>query len=178
MISFFVSCLPIAQPRQRHRLVTTKSGRQFTTNYTPAKHPVNAFKAAVQLAAKNATAMRLGVLTGPVLLELRFILPRPMNHFGTGRNAGRLKNSAPSWHTSRPDLENIEKAFLDALTGICWRDDSQVCQKISSKVYGEEIGVEAVITEVESNSFFERTSNDRNQNPTQIPSPSQTKQGT
>jgi len=47
MIRFIVHAVPTAQPRQRHR-VAIIGGMHRVMNYTPAKHPVNAFKAAVQ----------------------------------------------------------------------------------------------------------------------------------
>ena len=40
---------------------------------------------------------------------------------------GKVRESAPRWHTSKPDYDNIAKAITDALTkaGI-WADDAQV----------------------------------------------------
>lgn len=40
----------------------------------------------------------------------------------------------PYWHTGVPDGDNILKAVQDALTGVAWRDDSQVCQATVCKV--------------------------------------------
>jgi Holliday junction resolvase RusA-like endonuclease len=64
----------------------------------------------------------------PVSLDLAFFFPRPASHFQTGRNAGTLKGSAPIWHASKPDRDNLDKAVLDAL--VHWHilaDDSLVC---------------------------------------------------
>ena len=30
-------------------------------------------------------------------------------------------------HTSKPDCDNLAKGTLDAMTGVAWDDDSQVC---------------------------------------------------
>lgn len=38
---------------------------------------------------------------------------------------------------TRPDLDNIAKAILDALNGIAYKDDSQVTTLIINKSYGE-----------------------------------------
>ena len=40
--------------------------------------------------------------------------------------------------TSKPDLDNIEKAVLDGLNGVAWKDDSQIFAKFSTKRYSEE----------------------------------------
>lgn len=76
----------------------------------------------------RATALQMvqQPVSGPVRLDLHFVLPRPKSHFGTGRNAGRLKASAPQYHTQKPDLDKLVRAVGDALTGVAYLDDSQV----------------------------------------------------
>lgn len=68
-------------------------------------------------------------------LELRFFSERPKNHYGTGRNTGRLKSSAPPYKITNPDLTKLTRAVEDALTGIIWKDDSQVVQQETMKRY-------------------------------------------
>lgn len=87
-------------------------------------------------------------LTGAVLLELGFFLPRPKSHFGTGRNAEKLKASAPKLPVVKPDLTKMVRAAEDAMAGICWKDDAQVCGQITSKEYTDPdmpIGVQITI---------------------------------
>lgn len=75
----------------------------------------------------------------PVVLNIAFGLPRPKGHFGTGRNAGKLKPSAPAWPTKKPDVDKLERAILDALTiAKVYRDDSQVVIVNTAKVYADE----------------------------------------
>jgi Holliday junction resolvase RusA-like endonuclease len=66
------------------------------------------------------------MLTGPVMLHVRAVFPR--------------KAATPDteiWHTDTPDLDNIIKLVKDALKGIAWRDDRQVCRyRDPEKVYG------------------------------------------
>ena len=40
------------------------------------------------------------------------------------------------WPECRPDLNKLSRACLDALTGIVWRDDSQVVRLEAEKEYG------------------------------------------
>ena len=54
----------------------------------------------------------------PVVLELAFYFARPKAHFGTGRNAGTLKPSAPHHMSRTPDLDKLVRAVGDALAGI------------------------------------------------------------
>lgn len=123
-ITFTVPAIPVAQPRQRHRVLTA-GGRTFAQNYTPAKHPVNAFKAAVQLAARQAYTGP--PIEGPVSLAMTAIFPRPK------RLMWKSRTMLCEWHTTKPDADNVVKAVKDALSGLLWRDDCQVCQLIVDK---------------------------------------------
>lgn len=79
--------------------------------------------------------------------EMKFLFPRPKCHFGSGKNANNLKPYAPIFHTNKPDIDKLERCVLDALTGIVWVDDSQVCVVSNkSKVWANEHpGVELTI---------------------------------
>lgn len=124
MISFTVPSIPVAQPRQRHR-VATINGHTMAMNYTPGKHPVNAFKASVQHAA-NA-AYQGPPIEGPLFLRLVFVMPRPGRLIWKSRPMPRCR------HQQKPDIDNLAKSVKDALKGIVWRDDSQVCSAKWSK---------------------------------------------
>jgi crossover junction endodeoxyribonuclease RusA len=76
--------------------------------------------------------------TEPVDVRLMFWFSRPKGHYGSGRNAGVLKRSAPIAPAVRPDLDKLTRAVLDALTGICFRDDSQVVGMTVSKLYSND----------------------------------------
>ena len=114
--TFSIPTIPIAQPRQRHRVIEN-DGKAFAANYTPAKHPVNDFKATVRLAATHGGARLVGE---PVSLRAVFVMPRPKSKMWKTKPMPRY------CHTSKPDLDNLAKALKDALTGVIWQDDSQV----------------------------------------------------
>ena len=79
-----------------------------------------------QVAAAYADRNFGDMLDGPVSIIVDFYLPRPKAHYGTGRNAGTLKGSAPVEHLTMPDLDKLVRAVGDALTRLAWRDDSQI----------------------------------------------------
>jgi Holliday junction resolvase RusA-like endonuclease len=80
-----------------------------------------------------------------VRVTTTFRLARPTSHMRT--------NGAPSarWRahpTGKPDRDNLEKALLDALTGLLWIDDAQVCAGEPRKRYtapGESPGAVVVV---------------------------------
>jgi Holliday junction resolvase RusA-like endonuclease len=78
----------------------------------------------------------LGLFDGPLVVELLFVLARPKGHYGTGRNSRLVKSSAPVFPATRPDVDKLSRAVLDALTGTVYRDDAQIVVKVARKVYG------------------------------------------
>lgn len=73
---------------------------------------------------------------GAVDMDILFQRPRPKGHYGSGRNASVLKPNAPTFPTTRPDVDKLSRAVLDALKGIAWNDDAQVVTKTVAKRFG------------------------------------------
>lgn len=80
-------------------------------------------------------------LAGAVAVRCEFRVPRPKDHWGTGRNAGTLKTWAPSWVTVPTDVDKMLRLVCDALTiaGVV-RDDAQVSLIRGQKTYCEGAG--------------------------------------
>jgi Holliday junction resolvase RusA-like endonuclease len=77
---------------------------------------------------------------GPLGLAVTFTLRRPKGHFGTGRNARKLKKSAVPRPITKPDATKLLRAIEDALSGVVWTDDAQVVEQLATKRYGEPEG--------------------------------------
>lgn len=79
----------------------------------------------------------------PVRLEITFYFPRPKGHYGTGRNAKKLKPSAPKHCASRAygDTSKLVRSTEDAISASSGYpvifDDSQVVELICKKRYAE-----------------------------------------
>ena len=80
-------------------------------------------------------------LAGPVAVRCEFRFVRPKSHFGTGRNAGVLKDWAPRYMTSAPDADKLARLVNDALTiaGVV-EDDALVAVFRGEKVYAPAAG--------------------------------------
>lgn len=134
---------PVAQPRVK---VTTRGG--FARGYTPDRHGRLAeWKSAIFAAVLDQLPRE--PYPGPVSLTVRFYMPRPKSHFGTGKNAPVLKKTAPLRHTNKPDIDNLTKALMDALTiSRVWKDDTQVIHLDIGKAYralGKEPGAWIIV---------------------------------
>lgn len=124
-IRFTVPAIPIAQPRQRQRVVHV-GGRAIAQNYTPKSDPVNAFKATV---AHAAAAVFCGApLDCPVSIACLFVFPRPKSLTWKTKPMPRVL------HTGKPDVDNVFKALTDALNGIVFIDDSRIYSATIQKV--------------------------------------------
>lgn len=75
--------------------------------------------------------------SGGVWIELVFYRPRNKGHFGTGKNAAVLKDSAPAYPDVKPDIDKLARCALDALKGIVWNDDGQVVAMPTFKTFGD-----------------------------------------
>lgn len=125
--------------------VNPKTGGVIITDANAKSRP---WKQEVSSAARDVMG-DAELLAGPLDLKVTFQLARPKGHYGTGRNADVLKPSAPTHPTVKPDTTKLLRAAEDALTGIVWRDDSQVVTQFAQKVYGPHdcayISVRAVV---------------------------------
>ena len=95
----------------------------------------------------------------PVKLVLAFRLPRP-HTYSSKRYASGLLEAPP--HTTKPDLDKLIRAVKDALTGVCYADDSQVVCVEAIKRYhdlalGEPVGVRIRVELVESGVYSAAT---------------------
>lgn len=133
---------PAGSKRGFHR-----GGRTMIVDANAKARP---WKALVTDAAIGAMNEQVKLLAGPLLVTLRFYVQRPKGHYG----ARGLRPSAPSHPTVKPDVLKLARAVEDALTGIVYRDDSQIVCELLEKHYGDparvEITIEPFTTEAEA----------------------------
>ena len=116
-------------------------GKGFAKKFTghvamvPASKRQKPWMALVASIASEAKDWDGLILRGPVFLEIVFQFCRPKAHFGTGKNADKLKPSAPEYMTKTPDLTKLTRAIEDALTEVIWANDSQVVSQRTDKIY-------------------------------------------
>lgn len=113
--------------------ISTRSGR--TLAYTPAR--TARYESTVALFGAQAMAGRPPTVE-PVELSVRAFFPVPPS-WPKARRAAALTGELA--HVSRPDLDNVVKAVLDGLSGVCWPDDASVAAVVAEKTYAETPGV-------------------------------------
>jgi len=134
-IEIIVLGTPAPQGSKRGYAIKAKGEYTGKVAQVESSAKVKPWRMAVKYAALNEISMLDWIyqpMTGAIVLEVVFRLPRPKGHYGTGRNTGLLKPTAPFHPNGRPDLDKLLRSTFDALgeAGI-WGDDAQVV-----KVYG------------------------------------------
>jgi Holliday junction resolvase RusA-like endonuclease len=122
-MTFFVAGTPKATPRVK----ACRFGNASRV-YTPKT--ADDWKYCVQQAALKEIERKGDFRDVSVKLTMTFFLARPKSHFGKKG----MKSTAPEFVTSKPDIDNLIKAIMDALTNArMWHDDAQVssieCEK-------------------------------------------------
>lgn len=150
-IQFEVHGTPKGQPRPR---AFALNGRARVFDPGTAE----CWKTQIAIAAK--AVLPSTPYDGPLKVSINFSFVRPKGHYGKRKGTLYLRNDAPFQHTGKPDLDNLEKAVLDALTTLgMWHDDAQVFQLSSSKHYCE-AGYEGASIQIEP----QETNPDRSSN--------------
>lgn len=128
-----VYTIPVAPTAKgRPRVVRAKNGHSMT--YTPDKTVDAEERIRWHLRQANATQHPKGVA---LVLTIQFVVARPKS---------KPKSAYP---TTRPDLDQYLKLFLDAGNGILWEDDSQVVSIYAGKQYGDCAGIVARVEVME-----------------------------
>lgn len=112
-LSIHVPAIPVAQPRVK---ATTING--FARVYNP-RGPVDVFKSTVAMSVSRAYQGK--PLESPFSVSIVFVFPRPSSMMWKRKPMPRAR------HSTRPDRDNLDKAVLDAMKGLVFRDDAQVC---------------------------------------------------
>lgn len=153
--ALLVPSVPVAQPRHQFRTVLPAvdeilryvkdmltfevdrrgvsnfrkwlSGKLFVRPYISGDHPIHEWKQRVAREWRSLFGDHPKE-AGAFDVDLVFVFPRPKAKIWKTKPMPRYLHALTT-----PDLDNLEKAILDALTGIVWKSDGQVAQLRSEK---------------------------------------------
>lgn len=128
----------LAAPAGSKTIGRTKDGQSFIRDANSKSAP---WKRQVAQEAGEAMDGR-PLFDEPLELELLFVQPRPKNHY---RRNGQVHDWAPIAPTTKPDLLKLARGVEDALTMICYRDDSLIVVESLRKQYGHPARVEITL---------------------------------
>lgn len=130
MITFTIAGTPIPLERARHG-----KGNTYDTSRNKSA------KLAAAWEAKSAMASHKP-FKGPVKMRLSFMFEWPASYPKKRKQMchGNMKDT-------KPDLDNLVKLVKDALNGIVYDDDSQVCEITATKFFSQQEACTRVVVE-------------------------------
>lgn len=136
-------CVPgVARPQGSKRPIRLKTGKIILLENNHAE--LKAWRVMIAtLAAEQMTGKQM--FEGPLSIDVLFIFTRPKLHYNS---KGLLKDSAPMWKTSKPDVDKLIRAVGDSLTGIVYRDDSQIVHGTFAKRFSDKAETQITVTEI------------------------------
>ena len=132
-------------PKERARVVRNPE-TEIVTSYTPAR--TKYFSKEVRRVIEKVFGSRSPV-AGPVKLTMTFVMEVPRSWPKWKRAAALEGLIVP---TGRPDMDNLEKALLDAFNETLIVDDAYVIDRQARKIYGE---VPKILARVEQTGQFD-----------------------
>jgi crossover junction endodeoxyribonuclease RusA len=123
-IKFFVPGIPAPQGSKR---AFVRNGRAIMTEDNKKTMPWRDSVAAVAMQNFSGEPLRYSLA-----VNVTFYFQRPSKHFNS---KGLLKPRQMFYKMSKPDLDKLLRSVGDALTGIVWRDDSQIVVWEAQKRY-------------------------------------------
>lgn len=149
-VSFFVHGKP--EPAGSKRAFVLKGGpRKGAAIIVDANANSKPWKTAVAYEARRAHTGE--PMQGPIQLDLTFFLVRPRGHYRTGANSDKLRDNAPKYPISKPDVLKLTRGVEDACTSILWQDDAQIVTENIRKRYGRQ-GVKIEVAPYEEDPIF------------------------
>jgi Holliday junction resolvase RusA-like endonuclease len=91
----------------------------------------------------------LSPMTGALQVELCFYFERPLTHFiGRERDIWKLRPDAPVHHTQVPDIDNLVKLVLDALTPRVFANDCVIVSIVAKKKWTARANAARTLVEI------------------------------
>lgn len=130
MITFTVPGQPVGKGRPRIGRVG-QHARMFTPAKTANYEGLVAHAAGVVMNGRP-------LLDGPVQVQMTIHCQVPASW---SKKKQQQALSGEVFPTTKPDIDNIEKAVYDAINGVVWKDDVQVVDVVKRKRYSASPGV-------------------------------------
>lgn len=141
MLNIWVPGIPVPQGSKR-----AYNGRVVDSNQATLRP----WRDTITTTAADALAQHPGdwPATAPMNVGCRFQFPRLAAHH---TKRGTVRDNAPYYKPTRPDIDKLLRAVLDALTAAAiWADDAQVVTVQAGKVYDGNPGLQLHITPIRS----------------------------
>ena len=128
------------KPMAKQSFRTTRNGNKYLDPSVIKYRKTIRNMAILQMQKQKAEKIE-----GAVNMNIIYAFRRPQSLSKKERN--EIDNGKIVPKTTKPDIDNLTKAILDALNGIVWKDDAQVAQINIQKIWSAKDQIEIEIWE-------------------------------
>jgi Holliday junction resolvase RusA-like endonuclease len=134
-MEFSFTIFGVAQPQGSTRAFLPQGWtRPVITSDNAKVKPWRQEVAQTAMVAMQECGTKMAARGVPISISLTFVFEKP-----------RSERKSALHKTTKPDLDKLLRAVLDALTGIAYADDSQVCECRVSKAFGSPARLEVQV---------------------------------
>ena len=126
------------KPMAKQSFRTTRSGQKYLDPSV-----IKYRKAIRNMAITQMRNQKAEKIEGAVNMNIVYAFRRPQSLSKKERSEIDGGKTVPK--TTKPDIDNLTKAILDALNGIVWKDDAQVTQINVQKIWSAKDQIEIEI---------------------------------
>lgn len=137
MLVFTLHSAPIPQKQTRF-----SCAKGFPRAYNPSQKDMTMIQWQIKPYAPKEP------LLGPLEVYYSFFLPIPTS---TSKIKKRLMNNGTIYHITKPDGSNLMYLVENAMKGIIYRDDAQICRYHVEKLYSDDPRTVIKVIEINSN---------------------------
>jgi len=148
MKKYNFTILGIPQPKQsaRFRIAKSNAGKNFIMSYQ--KKEVVQNERSIKSVIIEQLPANFTPLTGAIRInKLKYVFPE-LKSF-TKKQKQLIADGGEIFKSTKPDFDNLQKTVFDALEGVIYLNDSQICKMNNfEKVYGNTPRIEIEIAEI------------------------------
>ena len=131
------------KPMAKQSFRTTRTGNKYLDASV-----IKYRKAIRNMAIAQMRNQKAERIEGAVNMNIIYAFRRPKSLSKKERNEIDGGKTVPK--TTKPDIDNLTKAILDALNGIAWNDDAQVSEIKAKKIWSKQDQIEVKIMQIKN----------------------------
>ena len=138
---------PLAKQSARFRIAKGSGGKQFVHSYQ--KKEVKDAERNTAFEVKSQLPLGFTPYQDAIAVKVTFVFP-PLKGWSK-KKMEELESGVVIYKSTKPDLhDNLQKGLFDAMEGIVFINDSQICKVESEKIYGTTPRTEIEIRKIEA----------------------------
>ncbi len=134
VLNFEFRGIPTAKQSFRFAQRENAQGHTYVQKYTPAD--VQIAESNIRAAIQQQLPPNFVPWDGAILFRVQYVFPPPKSF--KKKKLEEMRAGKRFYKTTKPDIsDNLNKGVCDAMQGVIYLNDSQICQIFAEKIYGD-----------------------------------------